>query len=66
MDKDFNADKDELEKILILQRYPVELNDDLCSIAKAYPKIGLFEVIIRAFSLGMIYGKRMERNKKKL
>ena len=60
----FETNKEALEKILNLQKYPLEANENLKLIAQDYPKIGLFEVILRAFHLGMIIGKRMERCKK--
>ena len=69
MDKNLpvvKVNKEELEKILVQQKYPTEFNEDLYLIAKTYPEIGLFEIIIKAFSLGMIYGKRIERYKRKL
>jgi hypothetical protein len=60
-----NAKKDEMERIISQQNYPVEFNEDLRQIAHSYPEVGLFETIIRAFSLGMIHGKRLERSKRK-
>ncbi len=58
--------KEALEKILNLQKYPLEANEDLMLIAQDYPEVGLFEIILKAFHLGMIIGKRMERSKRKV
>jgi len=53
----------EMERIIDKQRYPIEANDDLKILAAEFPKIGIFEIIIKAFNLGLIYGKRIERRK---
>lgn len=54
----------EFDRILDKQRYPIEANEELEVIAAGALNNGFFEAIIKAFNLGLIYGKRMERNKR--
>ncbi len=58
------TNKESLVRILELQKYPLEANDELILIAQEFPQSGLFDVILKAFNLGVIFGKRLERCKK--
>jgi hypothetical protein len=53
-----------LIKILDQQKYPFEANDYLVFITKDRHRASLFDIVLRAFHLGVIIGKRAERRKK--
>ena len=54
----------EFDRVLDKQRYPIEANEELKILAAEYSKCGVFEILVKAFNLGLIYGKRLERKKK--
>ncbi|MDF2857958.1 MAG: hypothetical protein K0Q87_3809 [Neobacillus sp.] len=53
-----------LIKILDQQKYPFEANDYLIFITRDRDRVSFFDIVLRAFQLGVILGKRAERTKK--
>lgn len=53
-----------LIKILDQQKYPFDANDYLIFITKDRHRASFFDIVLRAFHLGVIIGKRTERRKK--
>jgi hypothetical protein len=62
---DYFTEMEAIEKILKKQRYPAEAENYLEMIEKGSVQYGWRWVAVKAFCLGVIYGKREERSKRK-
>jgi len=60
-EKNFNLDIEEIEEILPLQKCPYEVRKCLEYIAMDFSENGLVWVLMKAYCLGVINGKREER-----
>jgi hypothetical protein len=56
----------ELNKILDQQKYPAEAEEYLNMIAREFQEEGLKWVLLKAYCLGVINGKRKERTRRNL
>lgn len=55
----------ELNKILDQQKYPAEAEEYLKLVAREFQEEGLKWVLLKAYCLGVIIGKRKERKRRK-